>query len=283
MRNPNPSLAVQSSNHRRKGRLARFFQNFYLILIYLFMYAPIAILIIYSFNASANRGTWAGFSLEWYKSLFSNSALLEAMYNTIIVAVLAALISTVLGTAAAIAIQHMKKAPQTLVMQCTYLPVLNPDIVTGVALMMLFLFVQLKFGLLTLLLAHISFCTPYVILSVLPKLQQLRPNLYEAALDLGAKPFYAFRKVVLPEIMPGIITGAIFAFTLSLDDFVISYFTTGNGVQNLSIAVYAMARKGVSPEVNALSTLMFIVVLVLLLVINRRSSKEAAERDKNRL
>lgn len=262
-----------NSSGRPLGRTARFFQDFYLVLIYLFMYAPILILILYSFNDSANRGSWAGFSLRWYESLFHNSALLTAMYNTILIALLAAAISTVLGTAAAIAIQRMRRAPQTVVMQCTYLPVLNPDIVTGVALMMLFLFMQLKFGRFTLLMAHITFCTPYVILSVLPKLSQLRLNLYEAALDLGAKPFYAFRRVVLPEILPGVLTGAIFAFTLSLDDFVISYFTTGNGVQNLSIAVYAMARKGVSPEVNALSALMFIVVLILLLVINFRSAR----------
>jgi len=274
---------MSKKNSRKGGRLGRWAQNIYLILIYLFMYAPILILIVYSFNDSKSRGHWGGFSLRWYESLFSNSALLEAMSNTIIVAVLAAVISTVLGTAAALVIQHMRKTPQTVVMQCTYLPVMNPDIVTGVALMMLFLFVNLKLGLATMLMAHITFCTPYVILSVLPKLQQLRPNLYEAALDLGAKPFYAFRRVVLPEILPGIVTGLIFAFTLSLDDFVISYFTTGNGVQNLSIAVYAQARKGVSPEVNALSTLMFVVVLILLLVINFRSSREAKERDKEQL
>lgn len=257
-----------------KKRLAKGGMMFYMSLVFLFLYAPIAVLVIYSFNESRYRGTWGGFSLKWYESLFSNEAIMSALYYTILIAVLAAIISTIIGTAAALAISRLKKLPQTTVMNVTYLPVLNPDIVTGVALMLLFIFMSIPFGVTSLLLAHITFCVPYVVLSVMPKIRQLKPNLYEAALDLGATPMYAFWKVVLPELMPGIITGAIFAFTLSLDDFVISFFTTGNGVQTLPLAVYAMARKGVSPEVNAISTIMFTVVLVLLIIVNWRSSRE---------
>ena len=166
----------------------------------------------------------------------------------------------------------MNKTAKSIVMNLTYLPVLNPDIVTGISLMILFIFVNLKLGFLTLLLSHITFNIPYVILSVLPKLKQLNKHLYEAALDLGSMPSYAFRKVILPEIMPGVITGFLLAFTLSLDDFIISFFTTGSGVSTLSITVFSMARLGINPKINALSTLMFIVVLALLLIINKRSS-----------
>ena len=257
-----------------KKSLGKAGKIFYMSLVFLFLYAPIAVLIVYSFNASRYRGHWGGFTFGWYKSLFSNETIMSALYYTLLIAVLAALISTVIGTAAAIAIAKLKKTPRELVMNTTYLPVLNPDIVTGVALMMLFIFMRIPFGSVSLLLAHVTFCVPYVVLSVMPKLNQMKPNLYEAALDLGATPFTAFRKVMLPNLMPGIVTGAIFAFTLSLDDFVISFFTTGNGVQNLSIAIYAMARKGVSPEVNAVSTLLFAAVLFLLLVVNWRTAKE---------
>ena len=257
-----------------KKSLGKAGKIFYMSLVFLFLYAPIAVLIVYSFNASEYRGHWGGFTFDWYKSLFSNETIMSALYYTLVIAVLAALISTVIGTAAAIAIAKLKKTPREFVMNTTYLPVLNPDIVTGVALMMLFIFMRIPFGSVSLLLAHVTFCVPYVVLSVMPKLSQMKPNLYEAALDLGATPFTAFRKVMLPNLMPGIVTGAIFAFTLSLDDFVISFFTTGNGVQNLSIAIYAMARKGVSPEVNAVSTLLFAAVLFLLILVNWRTAKE---------
>ena len=261
-----------------KKRLGKAGKLFYMFLVFLFLYAPIAVLIVYSFNASEYRGHWGGFTFDWYKSLFSNETIMNALYYTLTTAVLAAVISTVIGTAAAIAIARLRKTPKALVINASYLPVLNPDIVTGVALMMLFIFLRIPFGSISLLLAHVTFCVPYVVLSVMPKLSQLKPNLYEAALDLGAAPFTAFRKVMLPNLMPGIVTGAIFAFTLSLDDFVISFFTTGNGVQNLSIAIYAMARKGVSPEVNAVSTLLFLAVLILLLIVNWRTAKENTEK-----
>lgn len=251
----------------------------YMALVFLFLYAPIAVLIVFSFNESKSRGQWGGFSLKWYEKALSNDSLLEALFYTVTIAVLAAIISTVIGTFAAIAIHHLRRRAQNLVMNVTYLPVLSPDIVIGVSLLLLFVFSRVNLGFGTLLCAHITFCTPYVILSVMPKLQQMDGNIYEAALDLGAKPMHAIFKVVLPELMPGIITGMIMAFTLSIDDFVISFFTTGSGVSNLSIEVYSMARLGVSPEINAISTIMFGVVLVLLMIVNWRMSHDAENKE----
>lgn len=245
----------------------------YSTLILLFLYAPIVVLIIFSFNSSKSRGTWGGFTLKWYVEMFNDSQILKALYYTIIIAVLASIISTICGTIAAIGIHNMKKKPKALLLNINNIPVLNPDIVTGVALMILFITIGMQLGFGTVLIAHLVFDIPHVILCVLPKLRQLDDNLYEAALDLGANPVQAFFKVVLPEIMPGIISGAIMAFTLSLDDFVISFFTTGNGVTNLSIAIYSMARRGINPKINALSTLLFISVLSLLFLINKRDAK----------
>jgi spermidine/putrescine transport system permease protein len=252
-------------------------KRLYLFIIFAFLYAPVVILIIFSFNASRSRAHWSGFTFKWYSELFQDRQILSSLYYTIAVALLASLIATVMGTAAAVGIHNMSKVKKSLVMNLTYLPVLNPDIVTGISLMILFIFLQeqmgiLKLGFLTLLLAHISFDVPYVILSVLPKLRQLNKHLHEAALDLGATPLFAFRKVILPEIMPGVVTGFLLAFTLSLDDFIVSFFTTGSGVSTLSITIYSMARRGINPKINALSTIMFIVVLALLLIINKRSS-----------
>lgn len=245
----------------------------YSTLILLFLYAPIVVLIIFSFNSSKSRGTWGGFTLKWYVEMFNDSQILKALYYTIIIAVLASIISTICGTIAAIGIHNMKKKPKALLLNINNIPVLNPDIVTGVALMILFITIGMQLGFGTVLIAHLVFDIPHVILCVLPKLRQLDDNLYEAALDLGANPVQAFFKVVLPEIMPGIISGAIMAFTLSLDDFVISFFTTGNGVTNLSIAIYSMARRGINPKINALSTLLFISVLSLLFLVNKRDAK----------
>ncbi|HHW47764.1 MAG TPA: ABC transporter permease [Clostridiaceae bacterium] len=251
-----------------------FLKRFYVLLIFAFLYAPIIVLIVFSFNDSKSRGNWSGFTLKWYRQLFHDQQIMSALYYTIIIAVVSSFVATVIGTAAAIGIHNMKKIKKTIVMNITYLPVMNPDIVTGISLMILFIFLKLELGFLTLLLSHITFNIPYVILSVLPKLRQLNKHMYEAALDLGATPFYAYRKVILPQIMPGVITGLLLAFTLSLDDFIISFFTTGSGVANLSIVVYSMARRGISPKINALSTLMFVSVLLLLLIVNRRTSKE---------
>ena len=247
-------------------------KKIYLIIIFVFLYAPVLTLIVFSFNDSKSRGHWGGFTLKWYGQLFKDRQVMSSLYNTIIIALLSALVATVAGTAAAVGIHNMKKVQKSFVMNLTYLPVVSPDIVTGISLMILFVFIRLDLGFTTLLLAHITFNIPYVVLSVLPKLKQLNKHMYEAALDLGAKPLYAFFRVILPEIMPGVVTGFLLAFTLSLDDFIISFFTTGSGVSTLSITIYSMARLGVSPKINALSALMFIVVLVLLLIVNKRSA-----------
>lgn len=253
--------------------MKRFLARGYAALIYLFLYAPILILIVFSFNASKSRGNWAGFTLKWYIELFQDRQIMRALYYTMIIAVLSAVIATVIGTAAAISIHNMRRLKKKIVMNITYIPVVNPEIVTGLSLMLLFIFTNFQLGFISLLLAHITFNIPYVILSVLPKLKQLDKNLYEAALDLGATPLYAYRKVVLPEIMPGIITGLLLAFTLSVDDFVISFFTTGSGVSTLSIIVYSMARRGINPKINALSSLLFLTVLILLVIVNFRSGE----------
>ncbi len=252
--------------------MSKTLKKLYLIIIYIFLYAPVITLIVFSFNSSKSRAHWGGFTFKWYGDLFHDKQIMSSLYYTVAIALLSSLIATIAGTAAAVAIHNMNKHLRSIVMNVTYLPVLNPDIVTGISLMILFIFVKLELGFVTLLLAHITFNIPYIILSVLPKLKQLNKHMYEAALDLGAVPVKAFFKVILPEIMPGIITGFLLAFTLSLDDFIISFFTTGSGVSTLSITVYSMARRGINPKINALSTLMFITVLGLLLVINKRSS-----------
>lgn len=245
----------------------------YLSLILLILYLPIAILIIQSFNSGVSRSKWEGFSLRWYVELFNNDSIKSALLITVTVALLAALFSTIIGTLAAIGIQAMKKKPQTLMMTLTNIPMTMPDIVTGISLMLLFIFTRVERGYMTMLLAHITFDTPYVILSVLPKLRQMNKFSYEAALDLGATPMYALFHVILPEIMPGVITGAMLAFTMSLDDFTISYFTTSPLAQNLSTLIYSEAKRGVKPTMNALSALMFVAMLILLLVVDRRSAK----------
>ena len=221
---------------------------------------------------------WNGFTLDWYYTLFQNERMISALYYTLLVAILATLISTFIGTIAAIGIHKMRNnTKRDLLLNINYLPVLNPDIVTGVSLMTLFVFLNVNFGMTTMLLSHLVFDIPYVILSVLPKLKQLPANIEDAALDLGATPWYALRKIVLPQIKPGIISGALMAFTMSIDDFVISFFTTGNGVTNLSIEIYSMTRRGLTPEINALSTLMFVVVLALLITSNVVGNKKAVE------
>jgi spermidine/putrescine transport system permease protein len=249
-------------------------KKLYTYLIFIFLYAPIVVLIIFSFNNSKSRGVWNGFTLKWYVELFKDEEILKSLYYTITIAVLSSLISTVIGTMAAIGIYNMNLISKKIVLNINYLPVLNPDIVTAVSLMTFFRFMNLNLGFTSMLLSHITFSIPYVILAVLPKLKQMNKHLAEAAMDLGATPFYALKKVIIPEIMPGIVTGGLMAFTMSIDDFVISFFNSGSGVSNLSITIYSMARRGIKPVINALSTLMFISVLVLLLIINKRSNKE---------
>ena len=244
----------------------------YLVLVMLFLYVPIFVLIVFSFNESKSRSVFSGFTLDWYRKLFQNDIIISSLVNTLIIAVIASIVSTVLGTLAAIGINSMKKVPKAIVMNITNMPIINPEIVTGVSLMLLFVFfaarMNLEFGFVTLLIAHITFDVPYVILNVMPKFRQMDPHLYEAAQDLGCSPFMAFIKVVLPEIMPGVVSGFLMAFTYSLDDFVISYFTSGSSSQTLPVTIYSMTRRKVSPEINALSTIIFVVVVVILIVKN---------------
>ena len=250
----------------------------YLWLLLIVMYSPIVIIAIFSFTEAKVLGNWTGFSLKLYENLFSGSisaSLFKAVENTLTIGVLSAVLSTILGTVAAVGIFNLKGAKRKAITFINNIPMLNPDIITGIALFLLFVAVGVTQGYVTVLLAHISFCTPYVVLSVMPKLHQMNPNTYEAALDLGATPSQALRKVILPQIRPGIISGLILAFTLSIDDFAVTLFTKGNqGMETLSTFIYADARKGgLTPELRPLMTVVFLVVLILLLVINIRSDK----------
>lgn len=266
----------------------------FIALAFLFLYAPIMVLIVYSFNASKSKAVWAGFTLDWYVELFQNEMILNALWVTLAVSTLAAIISTVLGTAAAIGFRNMGRKTRGACMMVNNIPLTNADIITGVSMMLLFLLavdawngslgaalgLRVSMGFWSLLIAHITFDVPNVILSVQPKLRQLDPNIYEAAQDLGDHGLHAFYKVILPEIMPGVINGLIMAFTLSIDDFVISYFTAGAQTQTLSMVIYSMAKKQVSPEINALSALMFTVVVALMVLMNLRQASQ--ERQAKR-
>lgn len=258
----------------------------YTILILAFMYAPILVLIVFSFNSSNSTSVFEGFSLKWYEELFKDAETLKSLYNTLILAVMSAIISTVLGTAAAVGISYMKKGPiRSIIMTLTNIPMMNADIVTGVSLMLLFVFggsllgISGVLGFGTLLIAHVTFNLPYVILSVLPKLKQLDPHLSEAAQDLGCTPLKSFFKVVVPSILPGIISGMMMAFTLSIDDFVISYFASGPEFQTLPLRIYSMTKRRVTPDMYALSTLMFVAILILLILINSvKDDKKAVKK-----
>ena len=260
-------------------------KRIYLALILILLYAPIVTLIVLSFNDSKTRSKWGGFTGKWYLSLFENPDIMNALYTTLIIALLSALIATLIGTAASLGIQAMKPKMRTLFLGITNIPMLNADIVTGISLMLLFVAFRFTLGFSTVLLAHITFNIPYVILSVMPKLKQTKKSTYEAALDLGASPIYAFVKVVLPDILPGIISGFLLAFTMSLDDFVITHFTKGPGVDTLSTKIYSEVRKGIKPEMYALSTIMFLTVLILLFLINftpdsKKSARTASLRQR---
>ncbi|MBQ7902132.1 MAG: ABC transporter permease [Oscillospiraceae bacterium] len=249
----------------------------YWLFIMAFLYMPIFVMIAFSFNQSKSRTVWTGFTLKWYVELFKNEAIIKAFFTTLIVAIVAATVATILGTLAAVGINAMKNWEKSLVINISYMPVVNPDIITGISLLLLFNvfkgWIDFDFGMGTLLISHITFNVPYVILSVMPKLKQMDHRVYEAALDLGCNPTQAFFKVVVPEIMPGIISGFLMALTFSIDDFIISYFNSGHA-QTLPVAIYAMARRRVSPEMYALSTIMFLVILAVLLVVNIRSSSD---------
>ena len=252
----------------------------YTALIFVILYAPIAVMVLFSFNSINSTGVFAGFSTYWYRELFRDGATLAALKNTLVLAVTSSLIATIIGTVAAVGIFKLKsRAAKSAIMTVTNIPMMNPDIVTGISMMLLFVFVCVRLAgaaslsFVTVLIAHITFNLPYVILSVMPKLRQMDKHLTEAALDLGCTPMQAFWKVELPSIMPGVVSGLIMAFTLSLDDFVISYFTTGSGFETLPIRIYSMTKKRVTPDMYALSTLIFIAVLTLLILSNLAGSK----------
>jgi spermidine/putrescine transport system permease protein len=282
-----PKKIRNQDNHSFLGR-------FFCVLIAIFLYAPIFVLIIFSFNDSKSRNVWNGFTTRWYTQLFSNASgntILQSLYVTLTVALISSAFAIVIGTFAAIGIHSMRKRPKAIVLALNNLPVVSPDIITGVSIRMLFVAafgflaifgLKLQLGFATLLLAHITFSIPYVILSVLPKLTQMGKHTYEAALDLGATPIVAFFRVILPEILPGILSGGLIAFTMSIDDFLISYFTAGSAVQTLPMTIYAMTRKRINPEVNALSTLLFVVVMLLLVLINLSQARDLKRQQEHR-
>ncbi len=264
--------------------MKKLISRLYFGLVFIFLYAPIFVLIAYSFNESKSRAHWTGFSLKWYERLFQDDDIIKALLASLLVAVIASVCATLLGTAAAVGISNMRKLPRSVMINVTYLPVINPEIVMGVSLMLLFLFFENTFGLMrgmfTVLVAHITFSLPYVILNVLPKLRQMDQNLFEAAQDLGCTPMQAFRKVVIPEIMPGIFSGFLMAFTFSLDDFIVTLFVSGPKFSTLPLAIYSMTRRKVSPSINALSTIIFVIVLTILIIYNVVDAKQQKKNER---
>lgn len=254
--------------------MSKLCKRIYITLIFIFLYAPIATLIILSFNASKTRAKWGGFTLKWYASLFRNQNIMEALYTTLLIAFISSLVATLIGTIACIAMNRMKRKSRTILLGITNIPMLNADIVTGISLMLLFLSFGLRFGFGTILLSHITFNIPYVVLSVMPRMKNINNSTFEAALDLGASPLYAFFKVILPDLLPGILSGFLLSFTMSLDDFIITHFTKGPGIDTLSTKIYTEVKKGIKPEMYALSTIIFITVLFLLILVNRPTKKE---------
>ena len=261
------------------SKLKRFFQDFYLVFVLIFLYAPILTMMVLSFNTSKSRTDWGGFTLDWYAQMFESSSIMDALYNTLLIAFISALAATILGTVAAIGISSMKKTPRNIAMGINNIPMLNSEIVTGISLMLAFLAFGISLGFKTILLSHITFCVPYVILSVMPKLKQTSRYTYEAAMDLGAGPVEAFFRVVLPDIMPGVLSGFLLAFTMSLDDFIITHFTRGAGINTLSTLIYSEVRRGIKPSMYALSTVIFVTVLALLLITNFSSEKQGKSRS----
>ncbi len=264
----------------KRYSLRQFFQDFYLALIVIFLYAPIFTMIVLSFNNTKSRTVWAGFTTKWYSGMFTNAAIMRALNNTLLIALISALVATILGTAAAIGIRSMKQLPRNVVMAVNNIPMLNSDIVTGISLMLAFIAFGISLGFKTVLFAHITFNVPYVLLSVMPKLKQTSRSAYEAALDLGANPMQAFFKVVFPDILPGVLSGFLMAFTMSLDDFIITHFCRGAGIDTLSTLIYSEVRRGINPTMYALSSVIFVTVLVLLVITNftPQESKEKISR-----
>ena len=264
--------------------MKRFFAKLYIGILLVILYAPLVFIAVFSFTEAKALGNWTGFSTHLYQSLFTGgmqggSGLMKAVENTLVIAIISAAVATLLGTVAAIGIHNLKGRKKQAIMFMNNIPMINPDIIIGVSLFLLFVFLHISQGMLTVILAHISFCTPYVVLSVLPKLSQMNPNIYEAALDLGATPHQALWKVMVPQLRPGMLSGFILAFTMSLDDFAVTFFTRGTvGLETLSTYIYADARKGgLTPELRPLMTIIFIVILVLLIIINLRQAKAQKE------
>ena len=262
-------------------------KRIYIGLILLFLYAPIITLIVLSFNASKTRSKWGGFTFDWYIELFQNEEIMSALGNTLIVALLSALIATIFGLIGCVVMQQLGRKGRSIITGITNIPMLNAEIVTGISLMLLFLSVgnilgkigiRFQLGFMTVLISHITFNIPYAILSILPRMKQLNPSVYEAALDLGATKFTAFRKVVLPDLLPGISSGFLMAFTMSIDDFIITHFTKGPGFDTLSTKIYTELRKGIKPEMYALSTIIFVVVFILLLLVNHTPKETNKKR-----
>ncbi|MBR2532024.1 MAG: ABC transporter permease [Lachnospiraceae bacterium] len=245
----------------------RIFGKTVMILSLIFFYLPIICVVVFSFNGSKSLTVMKGFSLQWYERLFRDSQMMESVYTTVLVAVIATVVSTLTGTLAAVGLSKSRRVVKDLVLQINDFPIMNPEIVTAIGLMLFFITIGVERGLMTMILAHIAFCIPYVILSVMPKIRSLDPNLADAAMDLGATPWQALTKVIVPEIMPGVFSGALIAFTMSFDDFIISYFVTGRGVKNLSIMVYTMSKR-VNPTINAISSLIVGVITLVLIIIN---------------
>lgn len=243
------------------------FYKLYLALILLFLYLPIVYVVVFSFNESKSLTHFTGFSLRWYEKMFESQTMMDAVYYTIVIAVIATVVSTIVGTITAIGMSKSRKLIRESIVQMNNLPMLNPEIVTAIGLMLFFTALNIRLGFMTLLLAHIIFCIPYVVLSIMPKLRQLDDNLAEAALDLGCTPFKALYKVIIPQILPGIVSGALIAFTMSFDDFVISYFVTGPGINNISTYVYTSVKR-IDPTVNALSALIVLAITIILLIVN---------------
>lgn len=250
------------------------FGTLYILIIMLFLYLPIMALVVLSFNEAKSMAVFTGFSLKWYEELLGNRLMMEAVFNTFSIAILAASIATIIGTMAAIALGGMKKKTQNILLAANNIPMLNADIVTGIALMLFFLMIGVPRGYATVLFSHIVFCIPFVLLSVRPRMNRNTDKLFEAALDLGASEKYAFRKIVIPELKPGILTGFLLSFTMSVDDFIITYFTRGAGINTISTLIYSQVKVGIRPSMYALSTIIFVVALVILLIVNFKQSRQ---------
>ncbi len=267
-------------NHKSKNGIL---SKIYIVVLMIFMYAPIAVLIFYSFNDSKST-VWKGFTLKWYEQLFQDSSIMSSLWNTLIIAVLASILATILGTAAAVGISNFKGKKRVVIQNISNIPIISPDIVMGVSLMLLFTFLGVMFnfemGFVTVLISHICFCVPFVVLNVLPRIKRMDKSVYDAALDLGCNEFQAFFKVIIHELMPGIVSGLLMSFTYSLDDFIITYFTRGAKFQNLSIEIYSMTHRRISPKINALSALLFLAIFIIMILINVRDRREEKAKAK---